>query len=108
MDRYNLSEKDVVFDSVYPNQVYTEKKLSNKVSNFLKRKAGPDYPEIDNHCVSAIVGYLSDIEKQGAKTSVWILPKCSSQNALEGLKKFDETGGGLRHLVYFETDNCFL
>lgn len=90
-------------------QQYAEKKLANKFSSQSKSNKWNVYgEEITNLCVQAIIAYSRDIKKQGAGVSIWITPKCTHKNLIDGLKIFDDKEGDLRNILYFETDNCFL
>jgi hypothetical protein len=111
LKKYQLSESIVLYDSVNKNQLYAEKRLANRIDYLLRKtKRMSDYTrqELDNYCKLAIVGYLQDIKKQGAKISVWIAPKCSHKNLIEAVEIFNKAEDGLSHFLYFETLNCFL
>ena len=109
MRQNDLKESDLMYNSLYPGDIYTEKKMSNRVTYLVRRtKYMSDYPKLDNHCVSAIIGYLRDIKEQKADIAVWFLPKCSYENYFDAINIFDQVEDRLRHLVYFETNNCYL
>lgn len=89
--------------------VYTEKKLANKFASQKQSTKWNIYgEEITNLCVQAIISYLRDIKKQGAKVSIWITPKCSHKNLIDAIKIFNKKEGGIRNICYFYTNNCFL
>lgn len=111
LKKYNLDKNRVIFDSSNKNSIYAEKRLSNRIDWQLRKgdkMKNYNEKEMENYCVEAIVGYLQDIKKQGATVSLWILPKCSHENYLNAIKMFEKHEGGLVHLAYFDTTNCYL
>jgi hypothetical protein len=87
---------------------YSEKRCSNRFSQMEHQKCWQKYPiEMKEHCINAIIFYLRDIKKQGAKHSVWIPPKCSHKNMIKALQLYTKYEGGVENDCYFETNNCF-
>jgi len=99
----------IMNDSSDKERAYSEKRCANSFGRDETRaKYASIYPEkIKNYCVSAIIDYLRDIQKQGATKSIWITPKCSWKNMIEALKLYTKHEGGVQNECYFETPNCF-
>ena len=109
--KHDLSENIVIKDSANKNSVYAEKRLANRIDWQLRRSNKlNNYSEDDlnNYCKEAIIGYLLDIEKQEAEVSLWLLPKCCTENYVVAINCYKKAGGKIINIVYFETDNCYL
>jgi hypothetical protein len=105
-----LGKGDLTFDSIRKTN-YTEKRLANRLPKQI-RKGVKKLDEVysremfRNYCITAIVAYLENIREQGAKISVWVLPKCSQQNVIEAIRIFKNRRSDLKSFVFFETANC--
>jgi hypothetical protein len=102
---------DDVFRCGWNNEIiFSEKKLSNRLTHLIQRgKLKKKYVFANNYCVSALVMYFLDLIEHGVDISVFIMPKCAWHNYKNAVDLFEKLNGKkLQHICYLETPNCFL
>lgn len=110
MKKSNLSKKNILHCGWNNEEIFTEKKLSNRLDHLIKRKKIDEkYKNARNYCVSALTMYFLDLLDQKIDISIMIIPKCAWANYKKAVDFFEKTNKGeLKHICYLETPNCFL
>ena len=89
LNENKLTKKDILRCHWNDDEIYTEKRLSNRMEHLIKRnKLDKKYQKADSHCVSALIMYYLDLLEQGINTSVFIAPKCTHLILEKSIKLF--------------------
>ena len=101
-------DKDLLHCSFNNDEVFSEKKLSNRTRYLVRRKQILNKKfEGENHCHSALISYFIDLSEQNIDVSVALFPICSRCNIKQSVDLCQKLNPKLRHICFFETNNCF-
>lgn len=88
--------------------VFSEKKLSNRMTYWVKRKKTvPEEFWGEGHCQAALLNYMMDFSKRDVGLLACIYPKCSWPNVDSAIGIFEKTGAEMKIACFYQTDNCF-
>jgi len=114
LKKFNLTEDNIIkfrssSESPHFGKIHWEKHLVNR-AEMVKGGFCNKFPriakELNGACQKGIAEFIKDLKEQETDTLVLVLPGCSIENGIKGVKITKEAFSEMNIFILFQTGNC--